>query len=476
MNILYLFLFLINVLPLIIYCDPNFEQNMSQQNKVKIEIPIERNIINIGEYNLLPEFLSVIEENSSYQIILTQGRIDYSKHSNFDNKESLNYSKNFESKSLKDININLFNNPYGTVFLIKSDNFDFSSVQTVLEFLALEFKIVKNKLLDRTNLIQLSKNQFIISEHEDKPCSEHLDAIFDKFSKEYSSKVLKRRINIENFLNSDYKKISINIENISNEFYALTFEITYKVDNQLEFDETRKNKYIDLNLNNKILKLPFKTKRKLISENGTFNNFRLVNVIQTNLKNLNFKLIEVIPETLTPLLSTILIKVNINNEIFFKYNKNNLNSVITLKVLNKKEEQTPILHYSYSTKSSKELQFELTEDFRNGLLTLINYNNTKKEGEGETIILEFSYELRKNILIFENYQNNMEFGYKLNSGVVMLKDNNFLYLTDIVYYNLKNVDETMPFSIIALSWVLFGFIFKKFLNLFLGKSILNLIP
>ncbi len=36
---------------------------------------------------------------------------------------------------------------------------------------------------------------------------------------------------------------------------------------------------------------------------------------------------------------------------------------------------------------------------------------------------------------------------------------------------MPNIDVTMPFNIIAISWVIFGFMYVQILNIFLGKDI-----
>ena len=45
-----------------------------------------------------------------------------------------------------------------------------------------------------------------------------------------------------------------------------------------------------------------------------------------------------------------------------------------------------------------------------------------------------------------------------------------VFLTDQAYFNIPDIDNTMPFNVIALTWVIFGFLFIQTLNMYLADK------
>jgi hypothetical protein len=161
------------------------------------------------------------------------------------------------------------------------------------------------------------------------------------------------------------------------------------------------------------------------------------------------------------------------------------------------ETQNPKVSFTYENKKSTQLNFLLSENFFENFYL---YLKSKQNQNDSKIILEFldsidfinslknensafiyeidlklSYELRKKILNFESMENENEVGYKIPSGVVLLVDKQkglpfLIRLNNHIYFNYPDVDGTMPFNIIALSWVVYGFLFIQTLNLFLVKK------
>ena len=79
-----------------------------------------------------------------------------------------------------------------------------------------------------------------------------------------------------------------------------------------------------------------------------------------------------------------------------------------------------------------------------------------------------NFELRKTMQNFESIDNDEEFGFTFPSGLILF-GNNFT-ITNTIFYNMPNIDVTMPFNLISVTWVVFGFMFVQILNIFLGKK------
>ena len=205
-----------------------------------------------------------------------------------------------------------------------------------------------------------------------------------------------------------------------------------------------------------------------------------------------FRIIDLIPNNLDILFSTI--KIQIKIKLFTNNSKNkdiqNLNINFTLNILEKEfkkyvkfffteqiEKQNPRISFTYEDKKSTQLNFELSENFFEILFKIHNLKIEKEIYQEILYEIDFniSYLLRKKILNFESLENENEIGYKIPSGILLIlnkiHDSPFIIrLNNHLYYNMPDIDGTMPFNIIALSWVLFGFILIQTLNLFLTKN------
>ena len=82
--------------------------------------------------------------------------------------------------------------------------------------------------------------------------------------------------------------------------------------------------------------------------------------------------------------------------------------------------------------------------------------------------IEIEITLRKQLMNFESIYNPQEFGFTFPSGVIII--GNEYTVTNHIYYNMPNVDVTMPFNIISLSWFVYGFMLVQIIKIFLGKS------
>ena len=82
--------------------------------------------------------------------------------------------------------------------------------------------------------------------------------------------------------------------------------------------------------------------------------------------------------------------------------------------------------------------------------------------------IEIEINLRKQIMNFESMYNPQEFGFTFPCGIIVI--GNEYTITNYMYYNIPNVDVTMPFDIISLSWFVYGFMVVQILSIFLGKD------
>ncbi len=284
-------------------------------------------------------------------------------------------------------------------------------------------------------------------------------------------------------------------------------------------DENEKNFLINLfNPKNIFSYNNISTKRYVLGEIHGFENLKINHKIKINSNNKNiFKVIDLIPGNIDILFSTIKIEMKIN--LFFDKNKNNnkdnkfLEELYKIKInlnLNsneqsfgnffkfslseKLEEQNPRIPFTYENKKSTQLNLEQSDKFFENLFAVLQINKGIRESEFDFLnsinfiqLLEsekeqflyeidfyLSYELRKKILNFESMENENENGYKIPSGLVLISNKKnykpiLLRLSNHYYFNYPDVDNTMPFNIIALSWVVYGFLFIQTLNLFLIK-------
>ena len=303
-----------------------------------------------------------------------------------------------------------------------------------------------------------------------------------------------------------------------------TFESTWNFEKYLinespKDKEILMHKFTDFNMLSSYSNV--NSKRFLIGEIHGFENLNMNHKLKITSSSKNvFRIIDLIPGTLDILFSTIKIDLKLNFFLRPNRNKNNYNNLVDhfnkeefdLKFSSEDtifrnfikfffteqiELQNPKVSFTYENKKSTQLNFSLSENFfenfylylkskqnENDSKILLEYldsidfiNSLKNENSAfiYEIDLKLSYELRKKILNFESMENENEVGYKIPSGVVLLVDKQkglpfLIRLNNHIYFNYPDVDGTMPFNIIALSWVVYGFLFIQTLNLFLVKK------
>jgi hypothetical protein len=205
------------------------------------------------------------------------------------------------------------------------------------------------------------------------------------------------------------------------------------------------------------------SQRRLKGSPFGFDNYELNHEIfikKTNFnanKMLNLKLIDLIPEQFDILFSSIKISYDLFDE--------------------KGEVKTTYFFNSHNYKHFLALRFNITEMQHPVLWT---YDNKRKISVNLDRIkvlpnskLRISYELRKRIINFESFENEFEFGYKIPSGIMLYSyenDEELMFVTDQMYFNIPSIDNTMPFNVIALTWVVIGVLIIQILNLFLGDK------
>jgi len=461
--------------------------------------------------------------------------------------------------------------PSGYMLFMGANEFSFSkkSLKLFFDIFSYVFKITLNPIMDRTNYVNFI-DYYLMTENTEKACTDHLDGIKSILPWRVK-KLFELYVNYKSFVESDFKSIKIFIKNDQKNI-EFKIKIIYRNNDFVNKPIENKNKFEDLNNSglqlkdntfnlvqlktfeaNKLINILSMTeesawnlgkyfrsenenekefllkkylnytnlssfsnispKRFLHGEIHGFENLKLNHKIKINSNSKNiFRIIDLIPDTLDILFSTIKIDLKIN--LYFKdiknhyeyighlnkmeydlrliSNENNFKKFIKFFFTEQIEEQNPRISFTYENKKSTQLNFLLTETFFENLYFMLKQNNHRminfldsinflemtKSDNAEFLYemdLALSYELRKKILNFESMENENEVGYKIPSGLVMLMNkrniNPFLMrLTNHVYFNYRDVDGTMPFNIIALSWVVYGFLFIQTLNLFLIKK------
>jgi hypothetical protein len=370
-----------------------------------------------------------------------------------------NLINNFLSFNLSNYENQISDYPVGYFYLSKN----FSPLDNIAEFkkyfdvFSYVFKITLIPLIDRANYIRYKDYKFLI-ERKEKVCNEHLEAIQNLLIGKKIKKEFKNYIDFYKFLHSDFKTIKYHIKNGKNNIEYNIEILSRYLESELEI-ENKKNK--KENNNNVISNLftPIETNRYLEGFNFNFENFRFHHII--NLKDLdllekNFEIIEILPtKILTPLYSSINIIL---------YNKNNI-EIKNIKSDNIKEFFDVILT---EEKENSYIEVPFSYDYKISTLLKLKYLNKKFYKENKFEKIEIIIEFRKKILNFESFDNGVEFGYAFPCGLIIIND--YFTITNYIYYNMPNIDVTMPFNLIAISWVIFGYMYTQILGLFLGKN------
>jgi hypothetical protein len=194
---------------------------------------------------------------------------------------------------------------------------------------------------------------------------------------------------------------------------------------------------------------------------------------------------------------------NINTSLFIKFknpenkkslvqsnfNYKNIDYIADITFKKQMEEQNSNIAYTYESKYSNLLYFDLKLQNLINVVSLQDYIEKEKDRNFKfKIQIILSIDLKKVLHNFESYENEMEFGFKIPCGLILLnKDkassrlsNNFdsifnlknmkIISTNQIYFNIPMLDNTVPFTIIAFTWVVFGFILIQMLNKYLNSE------
>ena len=448
--------------------------------------------------------------NKPLEISLNQGQLEI-----FNRKSFIEY-KNFNRKFKRNNNFRFnhsishfdyYFDSVGTNLLFPNELI--SSKENSLRFSRLldnfaeNFKIPKFYLSDFTNSIKFTKNneEFLyINDFYEKPCIDNLEGIRRLFPYDQWN-IIRTLINHQEFVDSEYKTIKYYFHEENNKL-TLNFKLAFytSIDKFLTYYKSNHNILSQIKINefslsstsndntnelqNLILKndnsndidspslkiihnlnedYGISSQRRLKGSPFGFENYELNHEIfikQTNYNNnkkLNLKLIDLIPEQFDILFSTVKISYDIFDEkgevnTTYFFNSNNYRHFLALS-FNITEMQHPVL-WTYDKKRKISVNLDKIKLIPNSKLRI-------------------SYELRKRIINFESFENEFEFGYKIPSGIMLYSyenDEQLILVTDQMYFNVPSIDNTMPFNVIALTWVIIGVFLIQTLNLFLGDK------
>ena len=233
-------------------------------------------------------------------------------------------------------------------------------------------------------------------------------------------------------------------------------DIYYNNDIIKEKNKNKKNeKIVELNISNYIT-----SRRYLEGLQISFDDYILHHIITFPNKDIlksilnktnNFEIIELLPtKSMIPKYGTLQIKIFNQEKLIKTMDIEEMIKYFNISFSDKTEDKYPDNPFTYEKKTLSQLNIK----YKGGL-----YNFDK---------IEIEIALRKQLMNFESIYNPQEFGFTFPSGLIVI-DNEFT-VTNHFYYNMPNVDVTMPFNIISLSWFVYGFTLVQILKLFLGKS------
>jgi hypothetical protein len=217
----------------------------------------------------------------------------------------------------------------------------------------------------------------------------------------------------------------------------------------------KRNNILQLNISNYIT-----TKRYLEGLQISFDDFILHHIItfpnQQILKNIlnkekTLEIIELLPtKSMIPKYGTLHIKLYKQENLIRNLGVEEMINYFNISFTDKIEDKYPDNPFTYEKKTSSQLN--------------IKYFGGLKDFDK----IEIEITLRKQLMNFESIYNPQEFGFTFPSGVIII--GNEYTVTNHIYYNMPNVDVTMPFNIISLSWFVYGFMLVQIIKIFLGKS------
>ena len=424
--------------------------------KTNVYIEAQKNSNNffyLNEVFLPSDLITFLPKNADFFIQILQGSLDQESKSQFypfDIYKTRNlisdypigklyYSKNFV--------------PYGDNMIEKFKKY--------FDVFAHTFKLTLNPFFDRTSYITYEDNNIMIDTKE-IPCNIHLDAIKETLSQNKWEKFMEY-VNYTDFCLSDFKTIKYHVTNYQNKV-VYEFEIIYRDLNQTDIyyndnnsEKIRKkyDKILELNLSDYII-----SKRYLEGIQISFDDFILHHIITFPNKEIlssilkkskNFEIIELLPtKSMIPKYGTLKLKIFNKEKLIKTLDIESMMNYFNISFTDKTEDKYPDNPFTYEKKTSSQLNIK----YFNGL------DNFDK--------IELEITLRKQLLNFESIYNPQEFGFTFPCGVIII--GNEYTITNHIYYNIPNVDVTMPFNIISLSWFVYGFMLVQILKIFLGKS------
>ena len=424
--------------------------------KTNVYIEAQKNSNNffyLNEVFLPSDLITFLPKNADFFIQIFQGSLDQESKSQFypfDIYKTRNlisdypigklyYSKNFV--------------PYGENMIEKFKKY--------FDVFAHTFKLTLNPFFDRTSYITYEGNNIMIDTKE-IPCNIHLDAIKETLSQNKWEKFMEY-VNYTDFCLSDFKTIKYHVTNYQNKV-VYEFEIIYRDLNQTDIFYNDNNsakiqkkydKILELNLSDYII-----SKRYLEGIQISFDDFILHHIITFPNKEIlssilkkskNFEIIELLPtKSMIPKYGTLKLKIFNKEKLIKTLDIESMMNYFNISFTDKTEDKYPDNPFTYEKKTSSQLNIK----YFNGL------DNFDK--------IELEITLRKQLLNFESIYNPQEFGFTFPCGVIII--GNEYTITNHIYYNIPNVDVTMPFNIISLSWFVYGFMLVQILKIFLGKS------
>ena len=424
--------------------------------KTNVYIEAQKNSNNffyLNEVFLPSDLITFLPKNADFFIQILQGSLDQESKSQFypfDIYKTRNlisdypigklyYSKNFV--------------PYGENMIEKFKKY--------FDVFTHTFKLTLNPFFDRTSYITYEDNNIMIDTKE-IPCNIHLDAIKETLSQNKWEKFMEY-VNYTDFCLSDFKTIKYHVTNYQNKV-VYEFEIIYRDlnqtdiyynDNNLAKIQKKYDKILELNLSDYII-----SKRYLEGIQISFDDFILHHIITFPNKEIlssilkkskNFEIIELLPtKSMIPKYGTLKLKIFNKEKLIKTLDIESMMNYFNISFTDKTEDKYPDNPFTYEKKTSSQLNIK----YFNGL------------DDFDKIELEIT--LRKQLLNFESIYNPQEFGFTFPCGVIII--GNEYTITNHIYYNIPNVDVTMPFNIISLSWFVYGFMLVQILKIFLGKS------
>lgn len=416
-----------------------------QYSKTEVSLLVQKTKSNIYIMNgiyLPSDLINQIKTGDELELSIIQGSLANNHRSTF-------YSFNIPNNTNR-----LTDYPSGYFLHSKQQLSPFNDIERFKTFFDLftnVFKLTMTPLLDRGEFIVINNETFLI-ESKEKACIEHLDAIKETLPHHQWSKYL-TSVNYTQFTYSDYKTVRYYI-NANDDWIKFTFEIISRLIKPINHPHSMSfAKYSNEEL--------LSSHRYLEGIRFNFENFVFHHIIVfdkgysfPSIFHSNksmFKFIEIIPSMLNPLFSTMKIMFYHKDVLVKTLLAEDMSQLFDIQIIEGIENQYPQVPFTYEQKRNKKIVFCL----RINPYFLFD-------------TIELTIVIKKTILNFESLDNEEEFGFIMPSGLIIVGDK--YAITNHVYFNMPNVDITMPFNIIAVSWLIFGFMFVQILNIFLGKT------